>query len=123
MYEATVTKVFSAAHAIRLPDGTTESLHGHDWRVKLTVTVENLNEVGMVMDFHELEQRVDAAIDQARNGNLNGIKPFANGQTNPTAEHVAQWIGAQVIGRLPKEVSLDRVSVREAPGCVATYRP
>ncbi len=123
MYEITVTSVFSAAHAIRLPDGSFEPVHGHDWHVRLTVYSNQLDSIETVMDFHELQGFVDSAIEPARNRNLNEIAPFADGSVNPTAERVAWWIGTSVAKNLPKGVSLVSVQVEEAPGCEATYRP
>src|SRR4051812_27370017 len=35
-FEITTTRTFSAAHQLRLPDGSIEPLHGHNWRVKVT---------------------------------------------------------------------------------------
>jgi 6-pyruvoyltetrahydropterin/6-carboxytetrahydropterin synthase len=123
MFEVGITKVFSATHTIHLPDGSLEPIHGHDWRVVLTVGTKKLNDLEWVMDFHELERLVDDVIAPARNGNLNEIGPFAGGRLSPTAERVAWWIGTEVAKNLPAEVSLLSVKVEEAPGCEATFRP
>ena len=123
MYEVTVTKVFAAAHAIRLPDGSHEPLHGHNWQVDVTVTADDLDEIEVVMDFHKLEAIVDDLLGWVRNRNLNDLGPFAEGRVNPTAERVAWWVGTRVALKLPKPVRLRCVTVGEAPGCRATYRP
>lgn len=123
MYEVTVTKVICAAHAIRLPDGSLEPLHGHNWEICVTVATPTLNAIEVVIDFHELEQLVETIIFPANNRNLNDLEPFVQGECNPTAERVAWWIGSQVAPKLPDGVTLTSVSVSEAPGCRATYRP
>ncbi len=122
MYEITVSKTFSAAHAIRLPDGTREPVHGHDWRVEVTVANDELDAIDVVMDFHALEAIVNPLIERVHNQNLNDVPPFADGQINPTAERVAWWLGTRIAKQLPTNVSLRQVSVGEAPGCRATYR-
>ncbi len=122
MYEITVTSVFAGAHAIRLSDGSYEPIHGHNWRVWVTVSSEQLDGIETVMDFHELEGVVDSVIEPVKNRNLNDVAPFAGGGVNPTAERVAWWIGTSVAKQLPGRVSLVSVRVEEAPGCVATYR-
>lgn len=127
MYEVTIQRTFSAAHALRLPDGSLETLHGHDWRVDVTVASKQLDAMDTVMDFHQLEAMVEAVIGPWRNGNLNALQPFSDdgGQTlavNTSAERVAERIAAAVSEGLPDGVWLQEVAVGEAPGCVARYR-
>ena len=125
MYDITVSRIFSASHAIRLYDGSLEPLHGHNWSVEVTVTAKELDAIEVVMDFHLLETLVDALMKQAHNRHLNDIPPFWNeeGPVNPTAERVAWWIGTEVTKGLPKHATLTSVKVGEAPGCTATWRP
>ena len=128
MHEATIHRTFSAAHALRLPDGSLEPLHGHDWSVHVTVASEQLDEMDTVMDFHRLEELLDTVIAPWRNGNLNALPPFspddgATLEVNPSAERVAERIAWAVSGGLPEPVWLHDVAVGEAPGCVARYRP
>ncbi|MEM1107679.1 MAG: 6-carboxytetrahydropterin synthase [Planctomycetota bacterium] len=130
MYEATIESTFSAAHALRLPDGSLEPLHGHDWRVAVTVASAGLDAMDTVMDFHELEKLVEARVAPWRHQNLNAVAPFVGGEgdiqglaINPSAERVAEQIAAAVSVGLPEGVGLQEVSVGEAPGCIARYRP
>ena len=123
MYQITVQSTFSAAHALRLTDGTLEPVHGHDWRITVRVGCEQLDSLQTVMDFHELERILEEVVSPFRNRHLNDLDPFADGQVNPTAERVAWWVGTRVDPRLPAEVNLVEVTVGEAPGCLATYRP
>lgn len=127
MFEITIERQFSAAHAIRLYDGSLEPVHGHNWSVRVTVGRDELDEIEVVTDFHDLENQLNALITRADNNNLNAITPFCDGAgglaVNPTAERVAWWIGAQVAKHLANKVRLVSVEVGEAPGCTATYRP
>ena len=123
MYEITVTRVICAAHAIRLPDGSCEPIHGHNWQVRLTVTAAGLNKIDVVMDFHELEEMIDAILTPANNRNLNDLGPFVDGKISPTAERVAWWVGTEIAQHLPQGVTLASVCVTEAPGCQATFKP
>ena len=61
VYEITVERTFAAAHAIRLPDGALEPMHGHNWRVRATVAAERLDGIETVMDFHDLQALLDDA--------------------------------------------------------------
>ena len=128
MYEVTVSRIFAAAHAIRLYDGSLEPVHGHNWAIEVTVGADQLDEIDVVMDFHQLEMALDQLIAQVQNRSFNDIPPFA-GLTrgavgvNPTAERVARWIADQIAPELANGVHLSQVKVGEAPGCTASFRP
>src|SRR5579884_3982693 len=101
-FEITTTRSFSAAHQLVLYDGSLEPLHGHNWRVKVTVAALDLDAIGVVMDFHELERAVDAIVGPMHNRHLNELPAFSS--RNPSAENVA-WHIAQSL-RLTESVSL-----------------
>ena len=133
-YEIAFQTVFAAAHAIVLPDGSLEPLHGHNWEVHVTVAGAQLDAIETVMDFHDLERIVRSVTGAWHNRSLNDCPPFAAGPAasgahphglaiSPTAERVAQQLAIQVAGQLPPAVQLQQVTVSEAPGCTATYRP
>jgi 6-pyruvoyltetrahydropterin/6-carboxytetrahydropterin synthase len=118
-FEITITREFSAAHAIRLYDGSLEPVHGHNWRISVTVSADKLDSIGVVMDFHELARLVDELIAPMRNRSLNELPMFAD--VNPTAENVAVYVGRQL--KLPRSVSLNKVEVWETWDCSASFRP
>src|ERR1700683_1258938 len=68
-FEITTTAHFAAAHRLRLENGSWESLHGHNWMAKITVSATKLDAIGLVMDFHELTRLVDGVILPMRNVN------------------------------------------------------
>jgi 6-pyruvoyltetrahydropterin/6-carboxytetrahydropterin synthase len=119
-FDISTTRQFSAAHALRLYDGTTEPVHGHNWRVKVTVSAAKLDAIGVVMDFHELERSVDAVVAPWHNRHLNELEPFAR-DLNPSAENVALHVARSL--RLPSGVRLAGVEVWETDTNSATYRP
>ena len=120
MFEISTTRSFSAAHALRLYDGSLEPVHGHNWRVMVTVAAPKLDAIGVVMDFHELERLVDAIVAPLHNRHLNECDPFAR-ELNPSAENVALHVGRSL--RLPKDARLVRVEVWETDTNSAVYRP
>jgi 6-pyruvoyltetrahydropterin/6-carboxytetrahydropterin synthase len=119
-FDITIERTFSAAHQLRLADGSLEPLHGHDWRVRVSVSCDELDACDCVMDFHDLHRQLDAIISPWAHRHLNEVEPFRSG-VNTSAERVARVVAGLL--RLPDRVRLAWVSVREAPGCVATYRP
>lgn len=116
MYELTVEKVFTAAHAI-IMNGERETLHSHDWRTRVTVGGLRLDTDGLLCDFHLLEREVERLIGRFHQRTLNDTAPFD--RVNPTAELVAKHIADSLAGVLPAGVTLRRVSVTEATGCEA----
>src|SRR3982750_973467 len=118
-FTITATRTFAAAHQLRLYDGSLEPLHGHNWRVRVTVGAGRLDSIGVVMDFHELE-RLRAGVPEPRhNRHRNETAAFAS--LNPSAEHVALHIGRSL--RLPQGVALLGVEVWGTEENSAVYRP
>ena len=118
MFCITATVAFRASHQIQLYDGSLEPLHEHLWKVKVTVRAAELDRIGVVMDFHELERRlrdVTGALDGRR---LNDLAAFAT--MNPSAENVALHIAREV--SLPDNVRLESVEVWETAENSAVYR-
>src|SRR2546423_10527262 len=93
-FEITTTREFSAAHQLRLPDGVMEPLHGHNWRVKVTVSAAKLDGMGVVMDFHELERLVGAVVGPVHNRKLNDLG--ALGSIKPSAEHWGMFVAEKI---------------------------
>lgn len=118
-FEITTTRYFSAAHQLRLYDGSLEPLHGHNWQLKVTVAAPKLDSIGVVMDFHELERLVDAIVTPLHNRHLNETEAF--GKLNPSAENVALHVGRSL--KLPASVQLVAVEVWETPENSAVFRP
>jgi 6-pyruvoyltetrahydropterin/6-carboxytetrahydropterin synthase len=121
-FEIATTREFAAAHALRLYDGSLEPVHGHNWVVRVTVAAPALDSIGVVMDFHDLERRVDAILAPLHNRHLNDVAPFADG-LNPSAENVALHVGRSVAPALPGGARLTRVDVWETSTNRATYIP
>jgi 6-pyruvoyltetrahydropterin/6-carboxytetrahydropterin synthase len=119
-FEISTTHTFAAAHALRFPDGSIEPVHGHNWRVRVTVGAERLDALGCVMDFHELERLVDVIVVPMHNRHLNELDPFAR-ELNPSAENVAYHVGRSL--KLADGVKLLSVEVWETDPNSAVYRP
>jgi 6-pyruvoyltetrahydropterin/6-carboxytetrahydropterin synthase len=118
-FQIATLRSFSAAHQLRLYDGSLEPLHGHNWKVRIVVAAAALDSIGVVMDFHELERLADDVIGPIHNTHLNDLPAF--GRLNPSAENVALYIGRSL--RLPDHVTLESVEVWETEGNSAIYRP
>ena len=108
--------------------GERERVHGHNWRVTVCAAGPELDEDGLLVDFHALEGLVDRVIRPMRDGDLNETQPFD--RVNPTAERLAEHIGESVSSGLigadaaaaGRGVGVAWVRVTEAPGCAAVWR-
>src|SRR5262249_10300718 len=118
-FDITATRHFSAAHQLRLYDGALEPLHGHNWKVRVTVHADQLDAIGVVMDFHELDRLLGTIVNAFHNTHLNDHPAFKT--ANPSTENVALHIAKNL--RLPGSVRLAAVEVWETPENSAIYRP
>ncbi len=106
---------FEAAHRLpRLPaEHKCRRLHGHSYRVAVTVEGKANPLTGWLMDYGEIQQAMQPLLDQhLDHAYLNEVE----GLENPTSENLARWIWKKLKGRLP---GLKRVSVYETctTGC------
>ena len=76
MYEVTVKTGFAAAHQLRLYDGKYENLHGHNWTAQVTVEADELDPIGVGIDFVKLKEMVETILSQLDYHNINDIPPF-----------------------------------------------
>lgn len=120
MYELTIETSFSAAHQLRGYKGRCEKLHGHNWKVNIHVVSETLNELDMVMDFHDIKSMANETISALDHSFLNELFPFT--EKNPSSENVAKWIFDSMKKKVNSgPVRLSAVTVWESDTASATY--
>ena len=124
VYEISKDFLFSAAHQIRFHGGKCERLHGHNWRVRVHAQASELNRIGMVIDFADLQKLVAEIGQRFDHQNVNEIPPFD--QLNTTAELLARFFYTEASARLAASengrVKVSKVEVWENEGSLATYR-
>jgi 6-pyruvoyltetrahydropterin/6-carboxytetrahydropterin synthase len=121
VYEVRVETEFSAAHRLRGYEGACERLHGHNYRVVLALCCNELDSLGMAVDFREVKRIAKDVVGRLDHRCLNEVEPFDT--VNPTAEQIARHIAEAVDGRLPAGVSVQGVTCWESDRCSATYLP
>ena len=118
-YEVSVQTIFAASHQLRGYKADLEPLHGHNFRVEAFVYVEELDELGVVIDFIELEKSLTEVVAPYDHRHLNDLPPFD--QTNPTTENLARFFYEELEKKLPERTRLRLVKVWEAPTYSAAY--
>ena len=78
MFEVTVEQTFAAGHALRHYKGKCENVHGHNYRVQVTVEGEKLNRIGLLVDFVELKRVVRHTCERLDHQFINDLEPFTN---------------------------------------------
>jgi 6-pyruvoyltetrahydropterin/6-carboxytetrahydropterin synthase len=124
VFEISRDFLFSAAHQIRFHGGKCERLHGHNWRIRVHARAGELNKIGMVLDFADLQKLVTEIGSKFDHQVINEIPPFDT--VNTTAENIARHFYVEV-DRLVAEreggrVRISKVEVWESDGSVAVYR-
>ncbi len=120
MFAIEVRATFCATHQLRLPGGTLEPLHGHDWCVTARVVSRQLDAIETVMDFHDLERSLKEICAPWNHRHLNDISPFDR-TMNPSAERVAQRLAEVLAPKIQPPAKLHSISITESPGCTAIY--
>lgn len=90
MYELTVRSAFEAAHFIDGYDGKCSRLHGHNWIIEAVVRGEELDKLGMLIDFKIIKAELNKVLDEFDHRFLNDLETFA--KENPTAENLARKV-------------------------------
>jgi 6-pyruvoyltetrahydropterin/6-carboxytetrahydropterin synthase len=121
MYELSVEAGFAAAHSLRGYKGECERLHGHNWRVQVRLAAEELDELGMVIDFRDLKAALEAVLAELDHRHLNEVPPFDS--LNPTTENLCRHIADRLQADLPSQVAIRRVTCWESERCGASYLP
>jgi len=119
-YKITVESYFSAAHRLKEYKGKCENLHGHNWKVQVSIARQKLDKIGMVCDFTEAKRILSdilAGLDHQELGRLPDFK-----KKNPTSEHIAEFIFRNFKKAIKAPLKIVSVSVWETPTSCATFQ-
>jgi len=123
MFEVSVEHTFAAGHALRNYRGKCENVHGHNYRVQITLRGETLDSAGMLVDFTVLKRILRGISEKLDHVFINDVEPFT--ELNPTAENMAWYFCDQLQQSLQFDnpVAVAEVKVWETDVQAATYRP
>ncbi|MBP3709909.1 MAG: 6-carboxytetrahydropterin synthase QueD [Treponema sp.] len=132
MYEVRVECDFSAAHFLRDYNGKCESLHGHNYTVRVHVKGRELGNGGMLLDFAKLKHALRDVCSELDHTNLNDMTVFLH---NPSAERIAKYVYDALVARMKRDgydlsyspaklgAHVSAVDVFETPTSRARYIP
>ena len=116
MYKLKIESTFSSAHNLRGYCGKCEALHGHNWKVGVSVAKDKLDKTGMVLDFKLLKEKLNKILEKLDHRYLNDIAYFK--KVNPTSENIAEFIFRNIKRQIPQ---VSAVTVWENNTSCATY--
>lgn len=120
MYHLKIQTHFAAAHNLLNYDGDCENLHGHNWKIEVTVKTATLDDAGLGIDFKILKKRTNKIMDFLDHKYLNDLEPFK--EISPSSEHISKFIFDSLVSELSEyDVIVDSVTVWESDNACASY--
>ena len=120
MFEIEIDRSFSAAHQLRGYNGACCKLHGHNYKITVTVRSSELDEIGIALDFKKLKAELDALLAEYDHSNLSELADFQ--AVNPTSENLARTIYRKISEKMNSgTIRVHRVRVGESDHSAVTY--
>jgi 6-pyruvoyltetrahydropterin/6-carboxytetrahydropterin synthase len=124
MFRVSVEETFSSGHALRGYKGKCENVHGHNYRVQVSIEGPQLDHIGLLVDFTHVKHALRGIIAEIDHQFLNDLEPFR--AVNPSAENMAKYFYEQMSARLkemPAGARLTEAVIWETDTACAVYRP
>lgn len=111
MFEVTVEAGFSSGHYLRDYHGKCENPHGHNYRVLVTLTGQDLEPNGLLLDFKVLKDVLRPVVHYLDHQMINDLHPFT--VINPSAENLAKYFFDKTDAHV-RSLTGDRVRVKRS---------
>jgi 6-pyruvoyltetrahydropterin/6-carboxytetrahydropterin synthase len=124
MFQVSVEDTFSSGHALRGYRGKCENVHGHNYRVRITVEGPQLDSIGLLVDFTLLKQVMREIMGRLDHQFINDLEPFRT--VNPSAENLAKYFYDEMqrgLKDLPSGARITATTIWETDTSRATYSP
>jgi len=118
-YEIGVTDEFEAAHSLTGEFGPATQLHGHTYRVEVSIEARELGADGTFFDIGLLKAGLRAELQRLHYKHLNELEEFEG--RNTTAEAVARFIGRKLAALVKAKAESMKVTVWESSSAWAAY--
>jgi 6-pyruvoyltetrahydropterin/6-carboxytetrahydropterin synthase len=120
MYRLTIQTSFAAAHNLLQYQGDCENLHGHNWKVDVTVAARELDKSGLGIDYKILKAETRRLLETLDHKYLNDLPMFKG--LSPSSENIARFLFEELGRTLNNEnVTVTIVNVWESDFACASY--
>lgn len=124
MFQVSVDETFSSGHALRGYKGKCENVHGHNYKVRVTLEGPQLDSIGLLYDFTHLKRVIRDIVGGVDHKFLNDQAPFD--VVNPSAENLAKYFYDETtrkMNAMPDGARITRITIWETDTTSATYWP
>ena len=124
MFQVSVDESFSAGHALRGYKGKCENVHGHNYKLRVTLEGPELDSIGLLYDFTHLKRVIRDLVCRVDHQFLNEMAPFD--VINPSAENLAKYFYEETtrqMNGMPDGARVASITVWETDTTSATYQP
>ena len=124
MFQVSVDETFSSGHALRGYRGKCENVHGHNYKVRVTLEGPGLDSTGLLYDFSHLKQVIRDVTSGVDHKFLNDQAPFD--VINPSAENLAKYFYDEInrqMNAMPDGARVASITIWETDTTSATYTP
>lgn len=118
MFELSVNGDIASAHFLRGYNGPCKDLHGHTWKIEVTVRSAKLDKIGLVVDFRVIKRKLKDFLMRIDHVCLNDLPYFK--KVNPTTENIAKYIYDE-FSKVIRPLKLVKVRVWESETSSVTY--
>ncbi len=120
MYELKIISQFAAAHQLSGFKGGCENLHGHNWKVEVYVSGNELEENGLLIDFKIIKEKTKRLLGELDHKFLNELGPFK--KVNPSSENIARHIFKSLSREINNgNITVSKVTTWESDSACASY--
>jgi 6-pyruvoyltetrahydropterin/6-carboxytetrahydropterin synthase len=120
MYQLKITSNFASAHNLMNYQGDCENLHGHNWKVDVSVTAQDLDKAGLGIDFKKLKAETKTLLKTLDHKYLNELEPFK--EVSPSSENIARYIYQELSRKLNNDnIKVESITVWESDFARAKY--
>ena len=120
MFRLKIVTSFAAAHCLINYQGDCENLHGHNWRVEVTVRAGELDNAGLGIDFKILKAETNQLLKMLDHKYLNELTPFSG--LSPSSENISRFLYRELSNKLNNNnIKVESITVWESDFACASY--
>ena len=119
MFYLSVITYISSAHRLKEYQGVCQRIHGHNWKIKVQVKGNKLNDLGILIDFKDLRKISEQVSERIDHQFLNELERFK--KINPSAENMARFFYKEIKILLPSNVKMDKIIIWETENYQLEY--
>ena len=121
MYEISIIKNLIAQHYLENEEGFESKRHSHHYKIEVILSGDKLNTNGYLVNFIEVEEIIDDAIEYFRDKTLNEIAEFTD--INPSLENFSKIFCKRFITKLNSaNINSVRIKIWESDNAWALYQ-